>query len=305
MISREMCVLLDDFRQKKKLSMIKFTDEIVSLRQYKRYLYGTSEMPFKMFVELCGRIHIAPQYLIFELERKRIEQLTTLDDLNRAVITNDYAQSNLLIKQLREETLLDKTNETYFELSILLMSFYKKEFPDHHYANACAKLIGYPEILNHDMLGAVEIGGLSMMINFLPQTERRPVMDKLDEIVTKKAFEFINKDFYTLNFVRLKLAREYGMLRDFDKVIPMCEQVVRSCENYNSYFNLDLAYYYLSLSYKHLKDMEKAHHYLEKMYYALKVRPNVSAFEKYNKIIVGDFGFDFETLMMNRKNKNY
>ena len=75
--------------------MIKFTDEIVSLRQYKRYLYGTSEMPFKMFVELCGRIHIDPQYLIFELERKRIEQLTTLDDLNRAVITNDYAQANL------------------------------------------------------------------------------------------------------------------------------------------------------------------------------------------------------------------
>ncbi|MCU0104094.1 hypothetical protein N7603_00270 [Acholeplasma vituli] len=304
MISREMCVLLDDFRQKKKLSMIKFTDEIVSLRQYKRYLYGTSEMPFKMFVELCARIHIDPQYLIFELERKRIEQLTTLDDLNRAVITNDYTQANLLIKQLREETLLDKANETYFELLILLMSFYKKEFPDHHYANACAKLIGYPEILNHDMLSAVEIGGLSMMLNFLPQSDRRPVMDKLDEIVTKKAFEFINKDFYTLNFVRLKLAREYGMLRDFDKVIPMCEQVVRSCENYNSYYNLDLAYYYLSLSYKHLKDMEKAHHYLEKMYYALKVKPNMSAFEKYNKIIVGDFGFDFETLMTSRK-KNY
>lgn len=303
MISREMCVLLDDFRQKKKLSMIKFTDEIVSLRQYKRYLYGTSEMPFKMFVDLCSRIQTDPMYLIFELERKRIEQLTTLDDLNQAIITNDYKKADEIIEQFKAETLLDQANETYFQVQLLLMGFYKKEMPDVFYANQCAKLINYPAILTHDILSSIEMSGLALMLNFLPQPERQPVLDKLDRIVTEKAFEFINKDFYMLNSIRLKLAREYGMLRDFDKVIPLCEQVVRACENYQSYFNLDLAYYYLALSYMHLKDMEKAHHYLEKMYFALKVKPNVSAYEKYNKLIQKDFGFDFDALIQNRQPK--
>lgn len=303
MISREMCVLLDDFRQKKKLSMIKFTDEIVSLRQYKRYLYGTSEMPFKMFVDLCSRIQTDPMYLIFELERKRIEQLTTLDDLNRAIITNEYKKADDIIEQLKTETLLDPANETYFQVQLLLLGFYKKEMPDVFYANQCAKLIHYPEILTHDILSSIEMSGLALMLNFLPQNERQPVLDKLDRIVTDKAFEFINKDFYMLNSIRLKLAREYGMLRDFDKVIPLCEQVVRACENYQSYFNLDLTYYYLALSYKHLKDLEKAHHYLEKMYFALKVKPTISAYEKYNKLILKDFGFDFESLIQNRQPK--
>lgn len=303
MISREMCVLLDDFRQKKKLSMIKFTDEIVSLRQYKRYLYGTSEMPFKMFVDLCGRIQTDPMYLIFELERKRIEQLTTLDDLNRAIITNDYQKADEIIEALKSETLLDKANEIYFQVQLLLMGFYKKEMPDVFYANQCAKLINYPAILTHDILSSIEMSGLALMLNFLPQNERQPVLDKLNTLVTEKAFEFINKDFYMLNSIRLKLAREYGMLRDFDKVVPLCTQVVRACENYQSYFNLDLTYYYLALSYKHLNDVEKAHHYLEKMYFALKVNPNVSAYEKYNKLILKDFGFDFESLIQNRQPK--
>lgn len=283
--------------------MIKFTDEIVSLRQYKRYLYGTSEMPFKMFVDLCSRIQTDPMYLIFELERKRIEQLTTLDDLNRAIITNDYKKADDIIEQLKTETLLDQANETYFQVQLLLLGYYKKEMPDVFYANQCAKLINYPAILTHEMLSSIEMSGLALMLNFLPQHERQPVLDKLDRIVTEKAFEFINKDFYMLNSIRLKLAREYGMLRDFDKVIPLCEQVVRACENYQSYFNLDLTYYYLALSYKHLKDLEKAHHYLDKMYFALKVKPNVSAYDKYNKLIFKDFGFDFDTLIQNRQPK--
>jgi tetratricopeptide (TPR) repeat protein len=303
MISREMCILLDDFRTKKNTSMIKFTDGVVSLRQYKRYLYGTSEMPFKMFVELCERISLDPMFMVYELERKRIDQINKIDDFNKAVIATDYGLAEKLMLEIRKEVLYDRANEIYFQLNVLLMEYQQKKYPNTHFANACAQLIHYPDILRYDMMNGVEITGLSMMLNFLPKDEILPIMDKLLEIINKQAYSFLSKDFYSMNYVRLKLAKEYGIMRKFEPVIDICHQVLKDCEDNQSYFNMDLVYYYLCLSYKHLNDMEKAHHYIEKLYYVTKVKLSDASYHRFNKLIEKDFGFDFDTLLSNNTKK--
>ncbi len=301
MISREMCILLDDYRTKKNTSMIKFTDGIVSLRQYKRYLYGTSEMPFKMFVELCDRIQLDPTFLVYDLERKRIDQLNRLDDFSTAVINHDFDKAENMIAEFKKEIFLDKANEVYFKLSILQMDYYLKKFPDAYFGNEISVLINYPSILNHNMMNGVELSGLSMLLGFVVGDERRIIMDKLNQIITTKSYSFLAKDFYTLSFVRLKVAKEFGMEKEYQKVIDICLLVLKDTDKFNSYFNLDHLYYYMCLAYRGLNDMEKAHYYVEQLYYAIMIQRDDAILAKYNRLITKDFGFNFEELFANKK----
>ena len=301
MISREMCILLDDYRNKKNTSMIKFTDGIVSLRQYKRYLYGTSEMPFKMFVELCDRIQLDPTFLVYDLERKRIEQLNRLDEFSNAIIYHDYEKAESMILDFKKETFLDKMNAIYFELTILQMDLYLKKYPNAYYGNEIARLINYPEILNYNMMNGVELSGLAMLIEFVSGDEKRVIMDKLNQIITTKSYSFLAKDFYNLSYVRLKVAKEFGREKEFQKVIEICNLVLKDTDKFNSYFNLDHLYYYMCLAYRGLNDMEKAHYYIEQLYYAIKIQRDDAILTKYNRLITKDFGFNFEELFANQK----
>jgi len=303
MISREMCVLLDDFRAKKNLSMVNFIEGVVSLRQYKRYLYGTSEMPFKMFVELCDRVNVEPLYMVYELERKRIDQANRLDVFSQAIIAHDFKKAEALMRDLSNEVMYDQNNEVYFKLNILQLDYYLKKYPNAHLANVCAELIHYPDILKHDVMNGVELVGLSLLLNFIPNEERFPIMDKLYQIITTGAYTFISKDFYQMNSVSLGVAKMYGMNKDDVKVIEICNEVLKACEFNESYFNLDLTYYFLSLAYKHLGKIEESHQYIEKLYHATKVKPSDASYERFNKLILKDYGFDFETLLANKTKK--
>ena len=281
--------------------MIKFTDGIVSLRQYKRYLYGTSEMPFKMFVELCDRIQLDPTFLVYDLERKRIDQLNRLDDFNTAVINHDFDKAEKMISDFKKDIFLDKANEVYFKLSILQMDYYLKKFPDAYFGNEISKLINYPSILNHNMMNGVELSGLSMLLGFVVGDERRIIMDKLNQIITTKSYSFLAKDFYTFSYVRLKVAKEFGMEKEYQKVIDICLLVLKDTDKFNSYFNLDHLYYYMCLAYRGLNDMEKAHYYIEQLYYAIMIQRDDAILAKYNRLITKDFGFNFEDLFANKK----
>ncbi|MDG0889000.1 hypothetical protein [Paracholeplasma manati] len=303
MISREMCVLLDDFRAKKNLSMLNFIDGVVSLRQYKRYLYGTSEMPFKMFVELCDRVSVEPLYMVYELEHKRIDQANRLDVFSNAIIARDFDQAEALMRDLSKEVMIDQNNEIYFKLNILQLDYYLKKYPNAHLAKVCAELIHYPDILKHDVMNGVELVGLSLLLNFIPNEERFPIMDKLYQIIKTGAYTFISKDFFQMNSVSLGVAKMYGMNKDDVKVIELCNEVLKACDFNESYFNLDLTYYFLSLAHRNLGKTEEAHQYIEKLYHATKVKIENGSYDRFNALIKKDFGFDFETLLANKLKK--
>lgn len=258
-------------------------------------------MPFKMFVELCDRIQLDPTFLVYDLERKRIDQLNRLDDFNTAVINHDFDKAENMIAEFKKEIFLDKANEVYFKLSILQMDYYLKKFPDAYFGNEISVLINYPSILNHNMMNGVELSGLSMLLGFVVGDERRIIMDKLNQIITTKSYSFLAKDFYTFSYVRLKVAKEFGMEKEYQKVIDICLLVLKDTDKFNSYFNLDHLYYYMCLAYRGLNDMEKAHYYVEQLYYAIMIQRDDAILSKYNRLISKDFGFDFETLFSNKK----
>lgn len=296
MKSRELCILLDDLRQTKKLSMESYIDGIVSLRQYKRYLYGTSEMPYKIFLKLSDRLGWNPMNILYELDQKKVSQLQRLDTFYNHVVSYQFDAASKLAEQLKKETFIDPTFETYFRIGLLLMEYWKSPTNPVSYATRCAELIDYPAILKNEVLNPIELLALSILMTFVQGSEKDDIISKLEQVITSSSFHFLGKDFYVVQFIHVKLAKEYGIRKQNEQVIKICLKAVEYAKLNYSYFNLDYLYYYLALAYRNIQDMEKAHQYLKKLVIDLEVQDNHEKKDKFEQLVTSDFILSFHQI---------
>ena len=296
MISRDLCLLLDSIRKKKNISMNDFVFDVVSLRQYKRYLYGTSEMPYKIFMDLSNKLNVDPMQILLEIEKSKVKQLNKLDTLFQLVTSQNMKSAMELAKEIENEGIIDTSNNIYFEITKLMIEFNQDQAPNHYYANKCANLIDYPNILKADSLNPIELFSLTILLNFVSTDEKNTIIKKVSQVINSNTFTFLNKNNRIMIYMYVKLAKEYGILKEFDEVIKICNKAIKFLENIDSHFNLDYFYYYLSLVYRNKEDHEKAHDYVRQLYYVLKVKNNPNKLKHFDALILKDFGFTFDEL---------
>lgn len=294
MKSRELCLLLDDLRQSKNLTMEEYTDKIVSLRQYKRYLYGTSEMPYKSFLKLSERLGWDPMNILYELNQKKVSQLQRLNTFYNYVVSYQYEEANRLSEELKKEVFYDAGNLTYLKIGLLLMEYFQSPGNPASYASRCAELIQYPEILKHDTLHSIDLLVLSVMLNFVQGNDKDPIINKLIQILKAPNYHYLGKDLYIVLFIHVKLAKEFGIKKQNDQVIEICQRAINYAKQHYSYFNLDYLYYYLSLAYRNKYDFQTAHACIQLLIDCLGIQQNSGKTEKFNRLIASDFGFSFQ-----------
>jgi hypothetical protein len=293
MKSRELCLLLDELRQSKNLTMEEYTADVVSLRQYKRYLYGTSEMPYKSFLKLCDRLGWDPMNVLYELNQKKVSQLQRINTFYNYVVSYQFEEANVLSELIKKEVMADTSHETYLKIGLLLMEFFKSPTNPTSYANRCAELIHYPEILKNDTLHSIELLALCVMMSFLEGIDKNAIIQKLLHIINAPHYRYLGKDLYIVLYIHVKIAKEFGIQKQNDQVIKICKKAVEYAKMNYSHFNLDYLYYYLSLAYRNKYDFQTAHSYIQLLIDCLGLQENAKKIDKFNQLIQSDFGFSF------------
>ncbi|PKK89393.1 MAG: hypothetical protein CVV62_01400 [Tenericutes bacterium HGW-Tenericutes-7] len=278
-----------------------FIENIVSLRQYKRYLYGTSEMPYKIFIKLCDKLKWNPMNILNELDQKKIAQLQTLDKFYNYVVSYNFDEASKLVNILKNTVFVDTNFETYFKIGLLLMEYWKSPTNPVSYANRCIELINYPIIMKNELFNPIELLALSVLLNFIQGNEKFDIIVKLENVLNSPNFHFLGKDFYVIQYIYVKLAKEYGIQKNDKKVIDLCEKSIKLAKLNYSYFNLDYLYYYLSLAYRNFDNVQKAHYYINLLIEVIDFQDNESKKNKFEHLIQSDFGFTFTSFKINYK----
>ena len=94
--SKELSNYLERIRTARNISQELFTNGITSLRQYRRYLSGESDIPFQVIDQLCDRLGIQTINLIRELETARIQESKDVDAFYNFVVYNNHEEINRL-----------------------------------------------------------------------------------------------------------------------------------------------------------------------------------------------------------------
>jgi len=116
---------IETLRIERKINQALFLKEIVSDRQYRRYLNGESTPTLTIFLKLLERLNYTLPTFLTYLETKKMKHNQQFDQLRFAMIDFDYTTSKVLIKDIKSMQLSNDQIET-LRLYETLIDFYEK-----------------------------------------------------------------------------------------------------------------------------------------------------------------------------------
>ncbi|AIO18623.1 hypothetical protein KQ51_00743 [Candidatus Izimaplasma bacterium HR1] len=292
MVSKELSKYIESLRKRRNISIDDFTFDIVSVRQYKRYLSGTSEMPYRTFISFSKKLGFNPTKIQGDLEESKVTENEKIENFYNSVIRHEYEKAEEYMKEVDEDFFLLPELEVYFRATVVLLHYLRDDKPKKDCRIEIYRIIDFPRILEKDLFHQSELLVLALLLMFIDGEDKIKLMDKLSKQLLKDKIT-IGTEFYARQYVTLRLAREYGVSKQDDKVIELCLNAIDLSKRPKIHFNFDFFYYYLALSYRNLKDSTNKKNYYKKLYYYLKFLDEPSKTRLYEKKFKKDFGIEF------------
>ena len=307
MKSKELCIFLERLRFARNISQEAFTDDVVSIRQYRRYLSGESDIPFQIIAKLTSRLGVKTDNLLREFEVAKLEETNVINKLYNLAV--NYSQDEFMeySKRIPLDHIIDHSNRMMYQHSIILNQMYTKKITKLEAANANAILINYPKMLNQQIMTSVEMLILSSFLDLFDDSQHQKIIEKITDYIKDQTTVISggNDKFYSL--VLARLAKYMGVTQDYKSVLKYCDEGIRRNLESRSYYLMDYFFYYNSLAYYKLGNIEQYEKNLVSCFNVLQFEVNDKKIEKFTNLIDKDYDISFEEFVtdyyQNRKNK--
>lgn len=293
MDSKELCIYIERIRTARKIPQTKLVEGVVSIRQYRRYLNGDSDMPLDIFLQMITRLGLKTDRVLREMENVRVEEYRYTNKLYNAAVNYDYITFDKLMHNMPFKKFLDPSNKQLYDFSIVIKKYYQKEYSKEETQKFIERIVNYPKILQHEILTDIELLILSFMIDVSNKPIREKVVERIFKMFKNDAI-LSGGNSRILIVIVAKLAKYFGILENYTRVIDFCDIGIKRNKTYQSYYLSEFLYYYKSLAYYKLKKMEEFETALQKCFNVLEIDNNSSKKKKFETLINEDYDIEFD-----------
>jgi len=293
MKSKELCIFLEHLRSARNLSQEAFTDQVVSLRQYRRYLSGESEIPFQVIQLLSEKIGVKTDNLLREFENAKIAETEIVLQLFNSAVNYAHDEFIKLSKENPLKQIIDKTNQLMYQHSIILDELYSRKIDKAEAGKRNAELINYPKILDSQIITSIEMLILSSLMDFFDESHHRAIVEKAQNFINDSSLVISGGSEKIFVFIVSKIAKFYGIHEDYDNVISICEIGIQKNFKLRSFYLMEYFFYYQALSYFKKENYDAYEKVLVQCFNVLHYEGNLKKIEKFKSLIEEDFNIDF------------
>lgn len=304
MKSKELCIFLERLRSARNFSQENFTDNVVSLRQYRRYLSGESEVPFQVMHQLTEKLGIKTDNLLREFSIAKVEETELVNKLFNLSVNYAHEEFQKISKNLPVDQIIDKNNQLLYQHSIIIDKLYSRQLSLLEAGNLNAQLINYPSILESRIITSIEMLILSSLIDFYDESHHFAIIQKIKSFIDDRSVVFSGGNEKMFIFILAKISKFYGMHEDFDNVIKFCQLGIEQNFQIRSYYLMEYFFYYQSLVYYRLEKYDEYEKMLAKCYSVLYFEGNDKKIQKFTKLIEEDYNIDFAQFVADYHSKN-
>ncbi len=292
MDSRELCIYIERLRSSRKISQENLTDGLVSIRQYRRYLNGVSDMPFDIFIKMVEKMGLRTNTILKEMENSRDEEYRYCSKLYNYAITYNYVSFNKLLNNNPYTHFIDSNNQLLFDLACVMKDYYQNKGSKKQAFEEIGDLINYPKILSHEMITEIELLALSVLVDLGSKSARQKIIERIFYFYqNEKGIIGGWNNRYQLLIIA-KFAQIFGIEEDYQMVIDFCDIGIKKNNSTKSYYLSEFYYYYKSLAYYKLEMMAEFEDSLRKCFNVLEM-DNTLNMKHFQYLIKDDYGFEF------------
>lgn len=304
MKSKELCIYLERLRNARNISQEAFTENVVSLRQYRRYLTGESDIPFQVIHQLTVKLSVKTDTLLREFENVRVEETSMVTKMYNLVANLSFKEFLELSKKYPLDDIIETGNRILYEHSLNLYRYYARQITREENAKINMKLINYPKILNQQVITAYEMLILSSFLDFLDNSHHERIIAKISEFIENQSTVISGQNERIFSFVLARLSKHMGILEEYKKVIEYCSTGIERSLESRTYYLLEYFYYYSALAYFRLGNKEKYTESLVNCFHAILIDRNESKMNKFRSLINEDFDINFDEFVIKYYQEN-
>jgi hypothetical protein len=293
-----LCIYLEQLRSARNISQLSFVGDIISLRQYRRYLKGESDIPFSVVAQLASKLGLKTDTILREFEAVRIEETQMMNKLYNHAVNYAHKDFHTLLKTINPENIIEASNLLLYKHSITINDYYRKAISLPQVKQMNIDLVNYPSVLEQGILSTYEMLILTFLIDVMPIEDQNKIIEKLSYYLDdqKLIISGGNDKVYTLILARL--AKNAGILESYHQVIDFCEIAIKRNLSLYSYYLMEFFYYYASLAYHRLGDEENFKLSLKKCFNVLEFEGNQNKIKRFVNLINGDYDIEFKDYVL-------
>ena len=303
MNSRELCNYIERFRSARKLSQENMTDGIVSLRQYRRYLNGESDMPFSIFNQIIDKLGLHTDNVLREMENARFEEYEYANKLYNLAVNYNFREFDKVAKERRFTDFIDTSNKILYEFAFIMKDYYHKQIDRKQTYQKAATLINYPQILKHEMVTEIELLVISFLIDVSGKVDQKKIIYFMNEYVKVKSNLISLSNPRMVILILARFAKFFGIREEYEEVIEYCDLALERTKKYMSYYLAEYLHYYKSLAYYKLGRSEDFEDALVKCFNVLEYEGNQSKIKKFETLINEDYDIEFKSYVVKHYNE--
>ncbi|MDY0295412.1 MAG: hypothetical protein RBQ71_06345 [Acholeplasmataceae bacterium] len=296
--SKDLSMFFDTLRFERGLNQEDFVFDIISIRQYRRYLSGECKISQSIINQLSIKLGLKPEHIIFDFESARIEESKKITAFYNAVINKDYAKINEYDNVLDLSKIFDHSNRMLYQFAQYILQYRENKIHEVDLVSKIKEMINYPEILNMTRYSSAEVILMSNLLSYKSFHEK--------EKVSMKLLSFINDSKHVISgynerikFLCLQRLSDYqGIQGNFAEVIRLCKIAIDGLIQIKSYYLMDFFYYHLALAHFYLGNIDEHKESLYRCYCILHSEFNRAKIKKFVIKIEKDFPINFNNFIV-------
>ena len=303
--SKELSLYFDKLRYERNMTQEVFVTGIVSIRQFRRYLKGECDIPQDIINQLSRRLGFKSEYVIWDFESERINETKLITNFYNSVANIDFAAAEEYNKQIRSKYIIDDVNKLYYAHTVNMLDMYKKTISEEAFVQKTIKLIDVPDILQNRMLSTAEIMILSSLMSMNHFTQKEVIADRLKLYVNQPNLIVSGHNEQVILLCLQRLSQYEGVNENYAEVIRLCKQGIGLSTRLKVFYLLEYFYYFNSLAYHKLGDIENYEENVYRCYATLYAENNEKKIAKFTHLIEEDYGISLHQFAVDYIKKIY
>lgn len=289
MRSNEFALFLDEIREARNVSKEDFVKDIVSQRQYYRFIKGESTLKSDIILELLERLELNNAFFYAYFKKTKDEEYGLLLDLYELIFLDQLDKANKLFQSIKAEDFTTAANQKFYQFCELFLKTKQKLISYESTCENLMKLIDYPAVMEKDVLTFTEKTILTYLANYLMTEKDYRIARFFHKIIEKEmeTDEKIDTESATFRNVAVKCL---GMIGEHEKSYDIICNTEEKFLSRDTFVPMIHNLYYKALEERNLFDDDRYRRSLQKMIALINLNDNQDFRQKYYTVIERRFG---------------
>lgn len=275
-------LFIDDLRKSRNISRTDFVKDIVSERQYYRFIKGESSLKSETLVRLLLQLEISLPKIFDSFRVKSNVQHKELLEIYQNLYTNNEKIAYDSIKTFDKNLITTDFDKKLYDFITYTSAAKLKLISMEQATTEIIKLIDYPNILKKNSINMIESSGLIYISRYL--------FNKGDKRIASYSYDLINSVednvVWELNFpFYTTTAQSLGKIGEYSKCLKVCKRGLLEFSNKTEINVYELLLYIQALSEKELNKTDAYKKTLTRLFAQLYAEDNKERFNEYEQLV--------------------